>query len=245
MDDETSDEGRELGRHAASTAISELGWRYILGTGRTYVRVESLAQGAKVATVIAAGTAAAAQGSLWLDLRPDRVIVVVQAPARLLLTAREVGLAERISQLVSELGLTTEAGVESDPAHSVQGMEIAIDAMDIPAVRPFWQAVLGYTDEPWGSGDPGAGLVDPLGQGPAFWFQQMDAPRPQRNRIHVDISVPHDEAGRRIADALAAGGTLVSDDEAPAFWILADPEGNEACICTWQGRDPQPPGVAT
>ena len=32
---------------------------------------------------------------------------------------------------------------------------------------------------------------------------------------------------------------LVSDAEAPAFWILADAEGNEACICTWQGRDPQ------
>jgi 4a-hydroxytetrahydrobiopterin dehydratase len=24
---------------------------------------------------------------------------------------------------------------------------------------------------------------------------------------------------------------------APAFWVLADPEGNEACITTWQGRD--------
>jgi len=37
--------------------------------------------------------------------------------------------------------------------------------------------------------------------------------------------------------ALAAGGRLVSDAAAPAFWVLADAEGNEACICTWQGRD--------
>ena len=79
--------------------------------------------------------------------------------------------------------------------------------------------------------------VDPYGRAPAFWFQQMDAPRPQRNRIHVDVTVPHDVAEQRITAALAAGGTLVSDKAAPAFWVLADPEGNEACICTWQGRD--------
>ena len=65
----------------------------------------------------------------------------------------------------------------------------------------------------------------------------MDAPRPQRNRIHLDISVPHDEAHHRLQGALAAGGTVVSDRWAPAFWVLADAEGNEACITTWQGRD--------
>ena len=65
----------------------------------------------------------------------------------------------------------------------------------------------------------------------------MTEPRPQRNRIHLDVVVPHDEAEDRIAAALAAGGRLVSDDRARAFWILADVEGNEACICTWQDRD--------
>jgi 4a-hydroxytetrahydrobiopterin dehydratase len=115
-------------------------------------------------------------------------------------------------------------------------LEIAIDAIDIPAIRPFWKAVLGYADEP-GRGGPSDALIDPLGQGPAVWFQQMDEPRPQRNRIHFDVSVPHDEAHQRIEATLAAGGRLLSDAEAPAFWVLADPEGNEACITTWQGRD--------
>jgi 4a-hydroxytetrahydrobiopterin dehydratase len=65
----------------------------------------------------------------------------------------------------------------------------------------------------------------------------MDTPRPQRNRIHIDVDVPAEDAGARIDAALDAGGTLLSDRAAPAFWVLADPEGNEACICTWQGRD--------
>jgi 4a-hydroxytetrahydrobiopterin dehydratase len=130
---------------------------------------------------------------------------------------------------------TTEAPGAAQEPRTVQGLEIGIDALDIPAIRPFWRAVLGYVDEPGQDGPPN-GLVDPVGQGPAIWFQQMDAPRPQRNRIHFDVSVPHDEAAGRIAATLAAGGRLTYD-EAPAFWVLADPEGNEACVCTWQGRD--------
>jgi len=65
----------------------------------------------------------------------------------------------------------------------------------------------------------------------------MDAPRPQRNRIHFDVTVPHDVAEQRIADTIAAGGRLINDSEARAFWVLADAEGNEACVCTWQDRD--------
>jgi 4a-hydroxytetrahydrobiopterin dehydratase len=65
----------------------------------------------------------------------------------------------------------------------------------------------------------------------------MDEPRPQRNRIHFDITVPHEEARSRIAAALEAGGTMVSDTRARAFWVLADAEGNEICVCTWQDRE--------
>ncbi|HEX9517434.1 MAG TPA: VOC family protein, partial [Streptosporangiaceae bacterium] len=88
-----------------------------------------------------------------------------------------------------------------------------------------------------GHAGPLDAIVDPAGQGPAIWFQQMTEPRPQRNRIHVDISVPHDEASARLDAAPKAGGALMSDASAPAFWVLADAEGNEACITTWQGRD--------
>ncbi|MCP3937711.1 MAG: hypothetical protein GY708_20350, partial [Actinomycetia bacterium] len=77
---------------------------------------------------------------------------------------------------------------------------------------------------------------DPLRNGPTICFQLMDAPRPQRSRMHVDVSVPHDVAEERVAAAIAAGGRLVSDEHARSFWVLADPEGNEACVCTWQDR---------
>ena len=146
------------------------------------------------------------------------------------LTQRDVDLAAAISAIADELGIPGEPG-------RPQGLEIAVDALDIPAVLPFWRAVLGYVDEPPPAPDASPALVDPDGVGPAVWFQQMDAPRPQRNRLHLDVIVPHDVADARVAAALAAGGRLVSDDRAPAFRVLADAEGNEACVCTWQGRE--------
>jgi 4a-hydroxytetrahydrobiopterin dehydratase len=65
----------------------------------------------------------------------------------------------------------------------------------------------------------------------------MDSPRPQRNRIHLDVTVSHDEGPARVRAALDAGGRLVEDSAARAFWVLADAEGNEVCVCTWQDRD--------
>jgi 4a-hydroxytetrahydrobiopterin dehydratase len=33
--------------------------------------------------------------------------------------------------------------------------------------------------------------------------------------------------------------TEVSDEPAPSWWILADQDGNEACVATWIGTDGQ------
>jgi 4a-hydroxytetrahydrobiopterin dehydratase len=229
------DEGkyRKLSRREASEAVTGLGWRYVLGEFRTEVETGSLPLAADVA-----GRAAAepgADGHLRMDVRSDRVIFALQTPAVAWVTPEDVELARRISAVAEEFRLTTRAGI-GERSRSVQVLEIGIDAMDAAAIRPFWRTVLGYVEEHDTSGPTGA-LVDPLGEGPAIWFQQMDAPRPQRNRIHFDISVPHDEAEARIRATLAAGGKVTYDEEAPAFWVLADAEGNEACITTWQGRD--------
>jgi len=121
----------------------------------------------------------------------------------------------------------------ADPS-AVQTVEVTIDALVGPEVMPFWRAVLGYE---YRGDSPDEDLVDPHGRGASFWFQQMDAPRPQRNRIHIDVWVPHDQAEARIAAAIAAGGHLVTDQHAPSWWVLADAEGNEACVATWMSRD--------
>ena len=236
MDDAIADMTGKLSRLQASDAVSDLGWRYVLGVLRTRVRVESLAQAVDVCARAVAACGEAAGRHLRMDVRPDLVDFTLQSLATAGVTQQDAVFARRISAALADLGVRTSADVGTGPARSVQLLEIAIDALDIDAVRPFWKAVMGYGDEADGAGS-GDGLIDPLRQGPAIWFQQMDAPRTQRNRIHFDVAVPHDEAQQRVRTALDAGGTLVSDAEAPAFWLLADAEGNEACVTTWQGRD--------
>jgi 4a-hydroxytetrahydrobiopterin dehydratase len=218
-----------LSATAASAAVGEQGWRYVLGTLRASVATRSMAQAADVAQRAVAACPGDADRHLRIGLGPTRVVLTVQSAAHGAVTGRDAELAHRISAALREVGLWTETV-------GTQLLEIAVDALDIPAVRPFWKAVLAYAGEA-GRDGPRDPLVDPDGHGPALWFQQMDGPRPQRNRVHVDISVPHDRAAERIAAALEAGGRLKSDARAPAFWVLADAEDNEACITTWQGRD--------
>jgi 4a-hydroxytetrahydrobiopterin dehydratase len=225
---------QKLSRQEASDAVTSLGWRLVLGELRTEVWTGSLPLAADVAA--RAASAAGAEGHLRMDVRADRVILSLQTAAVSWVTEQDVEVARAITAVVDEMRLETVSGSGDGGGRSVQVIEIGIDALDAAAIRPFWRALLGYADEPGRSG-PWDGLVDPRGQGPAVWFQRMDAPRPQRNRLHFDVSVPHDEAGSRIEAALAAGGTVISNAHAPAFWVLADAEGNEACVTTWQGRD--------
>lgn len=198
-------------------------WRVVFGGACAHFRTGSFATGVELVDAIGE-LADAANHHPDVDLRYGGVTVQLISHDVGGLSERDVALARRISTAARELD------IPADPA-AVQTVQIAIDALVSSDVLPFWRAVLGYVDE-----GP-VELADPRGRWPRFWFQQMDAPRPQRNRIHVDVSVPHDQAEHRIAAALAAGGHLVNDAFAPQWWTLADAEGNEADIATWQGRE--------
>ncbi|MFF0745529.1 VOC family protein [Streptomyces sp. NPDC004111] len=225
-----------LSRREASDAVQDYGWRYLLGTLQTSFAVGTLAAAVGLAADAVAVCGDDADRHLRVDVRPGRTLLTLQTWDRAAVTARDVELARLISAAAERSGFLPDPGTGSEAPRPVQLVEIAVDALDIAGVRPFWKAVLGYTAEA-GADGPESPLVDPLGQGPAVWFQQMDRARPQRNRLHLDVCVPHDEAPRRLESALAAGGRLVSAARAPAFWVLADPEGNEVCVTTWQGRD--------
>lgn len=138
-------------------------------------------------------------------------------------TARDLRLAERISELAAEAGATAEPQL-------LTLLEPGLDTWDAKAVLPFWRAILASPDNDQGE------VIDPLGFVPTIWFQDTDEHPTPRQRWHFDIWVALDEADTRIAAACAAGGTVVDDSEAPSFTVLADPQGNRVCICTHFGR---------
>ncbi len=75
-----------------------------------------------------------------------------------------------------------------------------------------------------------------------MWFQAPESggtalpPSEPPQRWHLDVWVPVDEAERRLHAVLDAGGHLVSDAEAPSYWVVEDAEGNRSCICTAAAR---------
>jgi 4a-hydroxytetrahydrobiopterin dehydratase len=199
-------------------------WRVLFSGANAHFRTGSY--GDAVALVGEIGRLATAAGHLpEVDLRSGGVFVRLWSPDA------DWGLAEADVELARAISAAARAaGATADPS-AVQYVQLTVDVLTAPPVIAFWRAVLGYAD--MGPED----LIDPRGRGPSLWFQDMDAPRPQRNRIHVDLSLPHDQAEARIAAAVAAGGRVVFDKHAPAWWTLADPDGNEVDIATWQGRE--------
>lgn len=220
-------DGISAGDFRASDGVED--WRVLLQRACTVFRTGDFGTGVELVRAIGA-LADAADHHPDVDLRYASVTVRLSSHDVGGLSRRDADLAKQISTAALALG------VKADP-RAAQLVELAIDVMDGSTVEPFWRAVLGFSagelDAETGAHD----LSDPLGALPPIWFQQMDAPREQRNRIHLDVTVAHDEAEARIERAIAAGGVLVSAEEAPAFWVLRDAEGNEACISTWQGRD--------
>jgi 4a-hydroxytetrahydrobiopterin dehydratase len=140
-------------------------------------------------------------------------------------TQRDIDLARRISEIAREQGIGAEPRVLTE-------LDLALDITDLAAAGPFWAALL------TGSADSlkGVDVIDPSGRVPLLWFQQTDAHETPRQRFHIDLWVPHDVAEERIAAAVAAGGRVVDDENAPSFIVLADPEGNKACVCTFLDR---------
>lgn len=196
------------------------GWTNILGGLQTRIATKDFAAG--LALVDAIGAAAeAADHHPDLDLRYTHVAVRLRSHDVGAITGRDIRMARKITEIAAAAGLATENT-------TVARLEFALDSPAKGRVMPFWAAVMGYeTAED--------DITDPYDALPAFWFQDSGDQEP-RQRWHPDLWLDPEQVQPRIAAALAAGGTLVSDAEAPSFWVLADPEGNKVCLCTWQSR---------
>src|ERR1700716_2160762 len=160
-----SDLDTPLTRTAASAAVEAIGWRYLLGTLCLSIPVRSLGHAIEVGAAAVAASGDHADDHVRVDLRPDRVELSVQTRKFGAVTGRDTQLARHIADALDGLGLRPAGPTSAESPRPVQMLELAIDALDIGAIRPFWKAVLAYVDEPRVSG-PADGLVDPTGQLP-------------------------------------------------------------------------------
>jgi 4a-hydroxytetrahydrobiopterin dehydratase len=142
----------------------------------------------------------------------------------------------QLARAVSAVARQHEAAADRGRAQEVQ---LAIAAHPQNVDVGFWRAVLGYAELADDNG------VDPLGHGSTVWMQELDPAKPLRHAMHVDVSVAREHVQARLAAALAAGGRIIDDSDAPAHWILADRAGNRVCLCAWPdgATGPRPIGL--
>lgn len=216
------------------TAEGAEDWRLTSEGGVAFYRTESLAMSANFVAALT-DVAGLAEHQFGIDIRAEGVTVRVltlrddyMGP-----TQKDLELARAIQAVARGLGLT------ADPS-SIQSLLIIPGAPNRAEVMPFWRAAMGYVPRP---DSPEEDLIDPHDRGVPFWFEEMEEARPGNlGAIHLAVWLPYEQARARVDAALAAGGRLVSDAYAPAWWTLADAYGNEIDIATVKYRDEEPPG---
>ena len=112
---------------------------------------------------------------------------------------------------------------------SARRLELCVDCQEESAVLPWWSAALGWDVVDGPNDDGSQELAGPAGM--RVWFQRVPEPKTVKNRLHLDVYLPADEVPAvqaRLVDDL--GGSVV-DASNERFVVLADPEGNELCLC--------------
>ena len=204
---------------------------HVVGDGAClYVPTGTLTTGARLV-----GAIAALEGiddhAPDIDLRPDGVTIrlLTYSDGYYGISRLDVDAARRILEVVRSEGLTPDAA-------GVQSVLVIPGAADPAGILPFWEAAFGYRRR---ADSPDEDLIDPRNRWPGLWFETMREPRggDGGGSVHLAVFVPVGQGQARVDAALAAGGRIVRDAQAPAWWTLADQAGNEVDIATLEGRD--------
>jgi 4a-hydroxytetrahydrobiopterin dehydratase len=139
-------------------------------------------------------------------------------------TRQDVDLARRITEIAAD------HGIDADPA-SVSVLELGLDTAHSATIAPVWAALLTGNAAAQGHGSPSDEIRDATGRVPNLWFGDADEGATSSQRFHVEVYVPAEVAGQRIAAAVAAGGTVVDDSDAPGLTVIADQDGNTGVVC--------------
>lgn len=139
-------------------------------------------------------------------------------------TQQDVDLARRITEIAAV------HKIDADPA-SVSVIELGLDTARSATIAPVWAALLTGSAEAQGHGSPSDEIRDAMGRVPNLWFGDADEQEASRQRFHIEVYVAPEVAEQRIAAALAAGGTVVDDSNAPSLTVIADQDGNKGIVC--------------
>lgn len=140
-------------------------------------------------------------------------------------TQQDVDLARRITSIAAEHGLAADPGAVSE-------LELGLDTARSATIAPVWAALLTGSAASQGRGTPGDEIRDATVRVPNLWFEETAGHDASGQRFHLEVYVAPEAVEQRVAAALAAGGTIVDDSDAPSLTVIADQDGNRGVIAT-------------
>ncbi len=112
-------------------------------------------------------------------------------------------------------------------------LQIGIDSRDPERLAPFWATALGYRVGDFDQDRTYLDLVPPDASSPVIYLQRVPEDKRVKNRVHLDLYVADPETV--IGQLLGIGATKISIPQSGSeggWWqVMADPEGNEFCVC--------------
>jgi len=112
-------------------------------------------------------------------------------------------------------------------------IEIGIDSVMPETLAPFWAEALGYAVGDMDRAGTYLDLVPPEPVLPVVYLQRVPEPKTVKNRLLLDLLTTdaEDTIGRLVALGATRVGTAMSGSEGGWWQVMADPEGNEFCVC--------------
>jgi predicted enzyme related to lactoylglutathione lyase len=108
-------------------------------------------------------------------------------------------------------------------------VDIVIDCANPERLADFWAEALGYTKA--GMFDPYFVLLPQERAYPPVMLQRVAEPKAGKVRIHFDLRVPDIEAEAQRLEQLGARRVDIGQGDNTGWITMADPEGNEFCVC--------------
>jgi predicted enzyme related to lactoylglutathione lyase len=117
-------------------------------------------------------------------------------------------------------------------------VDIVIDCADPEALAEFWAEALGY--DKVGQFDSYYVLLARTREHPPVLLQRVPEPKIGKARIHFDLRVDDIESEARRLEGLGARRIDIGRGVDPGWIAMADPEGNEFCVCPGVPLPPAP-----
>ena len=144
-------------------------------------------------------------------------------------TLQDLGL-RRATDLIGGYQAWRAGAPEPRPDERLDpNLDIVIDCADPQGLAAFWAAALGYRAV--GFREPHLLLLPAQRAFPPLILQRVPEPKHGKARIHFDVRVAVVEAEVRRLEALGARRIDVGQGDEVDFVPMADPEGNEFCVC--------------